>query len=203
MKVPRLRSCLGVIPLRTGAILIALFAVINKLSGFFGVFAWDYTDPVAVAGYFYSIISTVILSYGLVGLIKDSLPKVRILVYFYWIDVLIGTLNTILLTIIWFIYTEHHTIPDPSYSEDEAEDREENFDKVWAMEEGVTIAILAMLWVLHLYFGLVLLAYYQVKERRPHGMIPLSSTAEFELDPECSENEADFALDDQPLPKSA
>ncbi|KAI8369607.1 uncharacterized protein BYT42DRAFT_585068 [Radiomyces spectabilis] len=62
------RFCCGSINLKTGVLIITIFGILNKLSGFYGIISLDFSDTAAFVGYLYSLFAVFVLVQGLYGL---------------------------------------------------------------------------------------------------------------------------------------
>ncbi|ORZ12719.1 hypothetical protein BCR42DRAFT_75918 [Absidia repens] len=68
MSFSKPQTCCFSIPLSTGVLIITIFGILNKLSGFYGLISFDFSDPVAFAVYIYSLLAVFVCAYGLYGL---------------------------------------------------------------------------------------------------------------------------------------
>ncbi|KAI8973547.1 hypothetical protein BDF20DRAFT_823192 [Mycotypha africana] len=74
---------------------------------------------------------------------------------FYWIDFIISTLSTVYFAIQWFVYTDH-SLPDL----DGKPEQQVEHDASFKMESIVSIVILCIVRLIHLYFAYVVTCYY-------------------------------------------
>ncbi|KAI7907028.1 Inositolphosphorylceramide synthase subunit Kei1-domain-containing protein [Cokeromyces recurvatus] len=147
--------CCFLIPIKTGVYLITIFGLLNKLSGFYGLIALDYSDPIVVCVHIYSLIALGLFSLGLYGIHNDKYTYIRYFTLFYWFDFLISTATTIYFAIQWFVYTDHNLLElqdDPV--------KKQQHDDAFRIESTVSIIWLCLIRVIHLYFAYTLTCYY-------------------------------------------
>ncbi|KAF9142549.1 hypothetical protein BGX30_002693 [Mortierella sp. GBA39] len=155
----RLRKCLGILELKTGVTIITVFAILNKVSGFFGIFANGGLAKVIM--YLYSVFATFAFAWGLYGVLIDNTKIVGRYALAYVIDLVINAVQTIILAVTWFM-TRNDLLgkPQPDQAGDPTttpitDDVRQDFQ----FEGGISILILLALWCLHLYFALVVWSY--------------------------------------------
>ncbi|KAG0314027.1 hypothetical protein BGZ99_008427 [Dissophora globulifera] len=157
----RLRKCLGVMELKTGVTIITVFAILNKVSGFFGIFANGGLAKAIM--YLYSVLATFAFSWGLYGVLVDNRKIVGRYALAYVGDLLINAVQTIALAVTWFMSRNHllnepqpdDSATDPSTTTPMTDEVRQGFE----FEGGISIMILLALWCLHLYFALVVWSY--------------------------------------------
>ncbi|KAG2176149.1 hypothetical protein INT43_005382, partial [Umbelopsis isabellina] len=164
--------------------------MINKLSGIYGFISMDFEDPLAFMSYIYSVFALAAYAYGGYALKVESVKALRRYTLFYWFDLILNAVAAALFSVRWFVFTDH-SLPD------NADDgiTEEQHEQLFKMESSVSIVILVILWLVHVYFGFVLTSYYTYMKRRNILPVPTSfdRTSEgfddgFELDPEADVN---------------
>ncbi|KAK4510482.1 uncharacterized protein ATC70_004912 [Mucor velutinosus] len=149
------RNCCFMVPLKTGVYLITTFGLLNKLSGFYGLISLDYSNPFVVCVHVYSLLALFVFGFGLYSISKDKYTFIRWFTLFYWIDFTISTITTIVFSVQWFVYTDH-SLPD---LEDNPEEKQQHDDSFKA-ESIVSIVILCLVRLVHLYFAYVITCYY-------------------------------------------
>ncbi|KAI8074625.1 Inositolphosphorylceramide synthase subunit Kei1-domain-containing protein [Gongronella butleri] len=164
------QTCCGFIPLNTAVLLITIFGILNKLSGFYGIISLDFGDPIVSAVYVYSLLGVFVGAYALYGLHKQNLSIVRWYTIYYWMDCMISTATTIWFATDWYLFTDHR-LPDLSPEE------QLEHDHVFKMESIVSLTFLVVLRLIHVYFALVVTSYYQ---SMGHGYARLSKEQDFE-----------------------
>ncbi|GJJ75838.1 inositol phosphorylceramide synthase regulatory subunit [Entomortierella parvispora] len=153
----RLRKCLGIMELKTGVTIITIFAILNKVSGFFGIFASGGVAKILM--YLYSVFAVFAFSWGLYGVLIDNTRIVGRYAIAYVVDLIINAIQTIALAVTWFI-SRNHLLGEPQ--PDQGGDSTPISDEVrqgFEFEGGISILILLSLWCLHLYFALVVWSY--------------------------------------------
>ncbi|KAG2187557.1 hypothetical protein INT44_005246 [Umbelopsis vinacea] len=166
--------------------LISCSIQLNKLSGIYGFISMDFQDPLAFISYIYSLFAIAAFAYGGYAIKSDSIVALRRYTIFYWADLVSNAVLTALFSIRWFVFTDHSL---PESAEDQIS--EEEHEKSFAMEGAVSIAILVILWLVHVYFGFVLTSYYHSLKTRGMKAVPVSFDRtsggfddEYELDEE-------------------
>ncbi|KAF9354673.1 hypothetical protein BGX34_010883 [Mortierella sp. NVP85] len=155
----RLRKCLGVMELKTGVTIITVFAILNKVSGFFGIFANGGLAKVIM--YLYSVFATFAFSWGLYGVLVDNTTIVGRYALAYVVDLIINAIQTIALAVTWFM-SRNHLLSGPQPDQGGDPSTTPISDEVrqgFEFEGGISIMILLALWCLHLYFALVVWSY--------------------------------------------
>ncbi|KAI7858796.1 Inositolphosphorylceramide synthase subunit Kei1-domain-containing protein [Circinella umbellata] len=152
----RPRSCCGFIPIETGVLIITIFGILNKLSGFYGIISFDTSDPIAFVVYIYSLLAIFVFARGLYGIHTDNVRAVRWYAIFYWVDCLISIITTTVFAVKWYVYTDHSL---PELANDPVKQQEH--DDVFRMEGVVSIIVLVALRMVHIYFAVVLTSYYK------------------------------------------
>ncbi|CAO3596573.1 unnamed protein product [Absidia cylindrospora] len=172
MSFSKPQSCCFSIPISTGVLIITIFGILNKLSGFYGLISFDFTDPVALAVYIYSLLAVFVCAYGLYGLHTEDMKIIRLYVIFYWVDCLISIATTIWFATKWYAFTDHSL---PELADDLVKQKEH--DDVFRMESIVSICVLVVLRLVHVYFAFVITSYYR---SLGHQYSKLSIDREFE-----------------------
>ncbi|KAK3846001.1 MAG: Inositolphosphorylceramide synthase subunit Kei1-domain-containing protein [Linnemannia gamsii] len=155
----RLRKCLGILELKTGVTIITVFAILNKVSGFFGIFANGGAAKVIM--YLYSVFATFAFAWGLYGVLIDNTKIVGRYALAYVIDLIINAIQTIFMAVTWFM-TRNDLLGEPQPDQNGEPTSTPITDEVrqdFQFEGGISILILLALWCLHLYFALVVWSY--------------------------------------------
>ncbi|KAG0350221.1 hypothetical protein BG005_010260 [Podila minutissima] len=153
----RLRKCMGVLELKTGVTIITVFAILNKVSGFFGIFANGGLAKVIM--YLYSVFATFAFAWGLYGVLVDNTTIVGRYALAYVGDLIINAIQTIALAVTWFMSRNDLLTPHPDQSDDSSTPISDEVRQDFQFEGGISILILLGLWCLHLYFALVVWSY--------------------------------------------
>lgn len=154
----RLRKCLGVMELKTGVTIITVFAILNKVSGFFGIFANGGLAKIIM--YLYSVFATFAFAWGLYGVLVDNTRIVGRYALAYVVDLLINAIQTIALAVTWFM-SRNQLLgePQPDQEDPTTTPISDEVRQGFQFEGGISILILLSLWCLHLYFALVVWSY--------------------------------------------
>ncbi|KAL9104059.1 MAG: hypothetical protein Q9163_000956 [Psora crenata] len=113
-RIPRPRSFLYLMTLRTGSELATLSLLLNKVSGFYGLLALLTglsLSPLQLSMYIYSILALVLVTY-LAPHIRTQKPlECLALATFFVVDSVANALWTVTFGVMWFlVVSEHHTI---------------------------------------------------------------------------------------------
>ncbi|KAF9912643.1 hypothetical protein BX616_010285 [Lobosporangium transversale] len=155
----RLRKCLGVLELKTGVTIITVFAILNKVSGFFGIFANGGLAKVIM--YLYSVFATFAFAWGLYGVLLDNTKIVGRYALAYVVDLIINAVQTTALAVTWFMSRNHLLGEAQPDGDGDSTPISDDVRKGFEFEGGISIIILLGLWCLHLYFALVVWSYAQ------------------------------------------
>ncbi|CAO3623373.1 unnamed protein product [Cunninghamella blakesleeana] len=155
MGVLKTQTCCGFIPLHTAVLIITIFGILNKLSGFYGLISFDFSDGIAFAVYIYSLFALLVCAYGLYGIHTHNIRILRWYTMFYWIDCIISTVTTVWFATKWYIYTDH------SLSDEMDMIKQQEHDESFKMESMVSIGLLVVLRFIHFYFALIITNYYR------------------------------------------
>ncbi|KAI8970507.1 hypothetical protein BDB01DRAFT_731792 [Pilobolus umbonatus] len=74
--------------------------------------------------------------------------------FFYWIDMLVSTTTTIIFSIQWFVFTDH-SLPELADQPEKLREHDSSFNS----EKIVSIVILCLLRIIHVYFACIMTAY--------------------------------------------
>ncbi|KAG0267000.1 hypothetical protein BG011_009748 [Mortierella polycephala] len=155
----RVRKCLGVLELKTGVTIITVFAILNKVSGFFGIFADGGLTKVIM--YLYSVLATFAFAWGLYGVLVDNTRIVGRYALAYVVDLIINAVQTTALAVAWFM-ARNELLGEPQPDQDGNPATTPISDEIrrdFRFESGISMLILLGLWCLHLYFALVVWSY--------------------------------------------
>ncbi|CAO3612126.1 unnamed protein product [Cunninghamella echinulata] len=155
MAILKSQTCCGFIPLHTGVLIITIFGILNKLSGFYGLISFDFSDGVAFAVYIYSLLALMACCYGLYGIHTHNLKILHWYTIFYWMDCIISTATTIWFATKWYVYTDH------SLTDVMDDMKQQEHDESFKMESIVSVSLLVVLRCIHFYFALIITNYYR------------------------------------------
>ncbi|EPY51426.1 inositol phoshorylceramide synthase regulatory subunit Kei1 [Schizosaccharomyces cryophilus OY26] len=154
------RSLFGLCSLRVGCEVIVWFAIINKLSGLYGIVSLFQSSAVSawqIFMYMTSIFTLVLFSWLAVYIPRDSVPHALILFYSYAIDFILNMVFTVLFALSWFAKMLTSTqsaqgVPDSQQP-----------TSLWAVffeaESIPSLLLLTFFTSLKLYFTLITLSY--------------------------------------------
>ncbi|KAL9557725.1 hypothetical protein PS6_001657 [Mucor atramentarius] len=149
------RNCCFLVPLKTGRRYFAeMFIKGNSDQERYYRCLFDY-NIWSVCVHVYSLLALFVFGFGLYSISKDKYDFIRWFTLFYWIDFTISTITTIVFSVQWFAYTDH-SLPDV---EDNPEQKQQHDDSFKA-ESIVSIVILCLVRLTHLYFAYVITCYY-------------------------------------------
>ncbi|KAI9883142.1 MAG: hypothetical protein M1823_005090 [Watsoniomyces obsoletus] len=111
LQVPRPRTFLYLMSLRTGTELIALSLLLNKISGIYGLLALltgVSLSPLQLSMYIYSVLALILTAYLSRHIRKQSPLQNLALAWFYIIDSIINALYTAAFAMTWFLVISQH-----------------------------------------------------------------------------------------------
>merc|ERR1712144_193293 len=106
LRVPRPRTFLYLMSLRTGVEMVSLSVIFNKLTGFFGLLAiltGVSLSPLQLSMYIYSVGALALISFLMPHIRKQSPFECLALAWFYLLDTVINTAFTSAFAITWFL----------------------------------------------------------------------------------------------------
>ncbi|GAA6006845.1 Kei1p [Rhodotorula paludigena] len=191
---PLLDSFAGM-DLKLGATLISLFALLNKVAGAYGMLAVLLSGGAALSQpwgqltmYIYSIVSLVGFIWGLQKISEENGPKTLYYAHLFAADHLIGTVYTAFFAVVWYMFVPHDgrrvansdaqkAMMGGSQSGDGMDEaaRTAAAMGVWKSERGFSATVLAIGWLLKIYFILVLYSYALHVRRGTYSSLPKSS----------------------------
>ncbi|CAB4419117.1 unnamed protein product [Rhizophagus irregularis] len=166
------KKCCGIVDLQRGVVLITVFALLNKVSGFFGIPTLFYGGGiVSIISYIYSIIASIAIVYFLFyGVFPENPKIIRYYSIFYWIDLIANGLFTIIFGIWWYLVVDHLPLA-------ETENQKSNNETAtvlgtsptlpaWKTESAIAIANLVAVTFVHIYFAFVVNSYAILVQKR-------------------------------------
>ncbi|KAK8211943.1 Inositolphosphorylceramide synthase subunit Kei1-domain-containing protein [Phyllosticta capitalensis] len=117
-EVPRPKTFLYAMSLRTGVELIVLTILVNKITGFYGILALAtgyHVSPLQLSMYIYSIVALFLTVYLAQYIRKQDPLRCLALAWFYAIDTVINAAYTAAFGVAWFLVLAQHpheTKPD-------------------------------------------------------------------------------------------
>ncbi|KAF2838873.1 DUF1753-domain-containing protein [Patellaria atrata CBS 101060] len=110
-EIPKPKTFLYLMSLRTGTELITLTVLINKISGFYGIlalFTGFHLSWLQLSMYIYSILAVVLTAYLAPHIRKASPLQCLALAWFYTIDSIINAIFTAVFGVAWFVILAQH-----------------------------------------------------------------------------------------------
>ncbi|KAJ5178238.1 uncharacterized protein N7500_000937 [Penicillium coprophilum] len=185
LRIPRPESFLYVMSLETGASLITLSLLLNKISGLYGLLALltgYHLSPVQLSMYLWSLVALALAALLFPHIRKQSPLQCLALTYLYVFDSLINAAYTAAFGVTWFLVVSQHydsgkaagpggdtiaqtagfTSPkyDAAYVEIQNTKDGNNFVAHPPAPESIpSIIFISLLWAIRIYFVLVMLAF--------------------------------------------
>jgi len=106
LRIPRPRTFLYIMSLRTGAEMISLSMIFNKVTGFYGVLAvltGFNLSPLQLSMYLYSLGALILLAFLMPHIRKQSPFQCLALAWFYLLDTVVNTAFTSAFAVTWLL----------------------------------------------------------------------------------------------------
>ncbi|GES96125.1 DUF1753-domain-containing protein [Rhizophagus clarus] len=167
------KNCCGIVDLQRGVVLISIFALLNKVSGFFGIpTLFDGGGIISIISYIYSIIASIAIAYFLFyGVFPENPRIIKYYSIFYWIDLIVNGLFTIIFGIWWYLVVDH--LPLAETENQKSNDNETGTVlgtsptlPAWKTESAIAIANLVAVTFVHIYFAFVVNSYAILVQKR-------------------------------------
>lgn len=116
-RLPKPRKFLGIMNLSTGASLITLSLLLNKVSGLYGILAiltGFHLSPFQLSMYIYSIFALVLSAYLAPHIRTQSPLPCIVLACFYVLDSIINAAYTAAFAVAWFLVLAQHSVGEAS-----------------------------------------------------------------------------------------
>lgn len=198
-----LTSFLGVFDLRVGATVITLFALFNKIAGIYGVIAIFQGGTLSqVTLYVYSLVTLTFFLWAIRGISDEDAQKTVRFAHIFLADHMISTAWTLYFGLDWFLYNKHDG-QKPPLNEYQAglmgliESIESQYEtsksihhepltgqarvdaaqRVWKGERGFSASVIALGWLIKIYFAMVLYSYALHLRHGTYRNLPLSKSS--------------------------
>jgi len=113
LRLPRPKTFLYLMSLRTGTELITLSIAVNKLSGLYGMLALVtgvHLSPLQLSMYIYSLLALVLTAFLAPHIRKQSPLQCLALAWFYILDSIVNAAYTVAFSVTWFlVISQHHS----------------------------------------------------------------------------------------------
>ncbi|KAL1952641.1 hypothetical protein VTO42DRAFT_4580 [Malbranchea cinnamomea] len=117
LRLPRPQTFLYVMSLQTGATVITLSLLLNKVSGLFGllvVLTGFHLSPFQLSMYIYSVIALALTAFLAPHIRKQSPLQCLALAWFYVVDSVINAAYTAVFAVTWFMFISQHENSSPT-----------------------------------------------------------------------------------------
>ncbi|KZT70732.1 DUF1753-domain-containing protein [Daedalea quercina L-15889] len=154
-RIRPLSSAFGFLDLKTAVIITLLFAVLNKVAGFYGLIAL-FTGAGGTAAqlsmYIYSTIALAALFWGIKSTTQENAKHTLYFAHLFFADHVLNTAWLIFFAVVWWIYTPHDG--RRSHNMTQAE-REQAATSLWNEEKGLATAVIVLGWLAKAPLGIV------------------------------------------------
>ncbi|KAJ7714575.1 Inositolphosphorylceramide synthase subunit Kei1-domain-containing protein [Mycena maculata] len=171
-----LNSFCGVLDLKTGVVIVALFAVLNKVAGIYGLIAVLTGAGGSFAQlslYIYSVIGLVALGWGLQVVKAEDARKTLYFAHLFSADYILSTSWIVYFAVKWWWYTPHDGARQANSQAQEElieiahltgpvltdEQRVEAALMIWNREKGTAFAIILISYLSKIYFCLIVYSF--------------------------------------------
>lgn len=153
LRLPRPRTFLAMMSLKTGTEMIALATLFNKLTGLYGILAiltGYHISLTQLSMYIYSIVALITTAYCLPHIRKQNPFKCLAFAWLYIIDMLVNTLYTAFFAVSWYL----------ANAEDEEMNLVPEITRLSsAVDDTSSTVFIVVFSLLRVYFVLVVMAY--------------------------------------------
>ncbi|KAJ7019376.1 Inositolphosphorylceramide synthase subunit Kei1-domain-containing protein [Mycena alexandri] len=171
-----LNSFLGLLDLKTGVTIALLFAVFNKIAGFYGLIAVLTGAGGSFAQlslYIYSVLGLAALWWGLQVVKAEDPRKTLYFAHLFSADYVLSTSWTAYFAVVWWFHTPHDGARQANSQAQEDliaiahltgpvltdEQRAEAARLIWNAEKGMAFAVIVISWLSKIYLGALIYSY--------------------------------------------
>lgn len=172
-----LSSFLGILDLKTGVTLALLFAVLNKLTGVYGLIAvltGAGGSAAQLSLYIYSVIGLIALAWGLKATTKEDPKHTLYFAHLFFADHIVSTAWLVFFAVLWWVYTPHDgrrqansdaqremmdAVPITGNRNMTDVERVMAAMTIWDEEKGRATAVIVLGWLAKFYFAALLYSY--------------------------------------------
>ncbi|KAI0035319.1 Inositolphosphorylceramide synthase subunit Kei1-domain-containing protein, partial [Vararia minispora EC-137] len=186
-----LSSFLAFLDLKTGATIVTLFAVLNKVAGVYGLLAVLTGAGGSLAQlslYIYSAAALAALIWGLRAISDEDPKRALYFAHLFFADHILNTVWTVYFAVRWWVYTPHdgrRVANSPAQDQIVAGyigehiqlsdlERAAAAARVWEQEKNLALTILIAGWLVKFYFAALLYSYATHLRRGTYRSLPLS-----------------------------
>lgn len=182
-----LESFLGFLDIKTGVSIVVLFALFNKVAGFYGLIAIFSGGSLAqISLYVYSVIALGVFSWGLKAIAQEDPKRTFYFAHAFLADHLLNTIWTIFFAVAWWYWNPHdgkriaNSAAQKQVMESGGpaitdEDRTRQAQQIWNKEKGFAATVLIVGWLLKIYFASLVYSYAIHLRRGSYRSLPLAN----------------------------
>ncbi|KAG8729077.1 hypothetical protein FRC12_021274, partial [Ceratobasidium sp. 428] len=184
-----LQSFLGVADIKTGVVMVLLFALINKVAGVYGLVSLFFGGSAAqISMYIYSTLAIVALAWGLKAVTDEDAKRTFYFAHIFVADHLLGTIWTVFFAVLWWVYNPHDGEKVVNSAAQEAMagahgnttishgDRVAAAQLIWNQEKGLAAMVLIAGWISKIYFSALIYSYALHLRQGSYRALPLTAT---------------------------
>ncbi|OCH96323.1 DUF1753-domain-containing protein [Obba rivulosa] len=190
-----LSSFLGLLDIKTGALMVVFFALINKVAGVYGLIAvltGAGGSAAQLSLYIYSVLGLAALAWGLKAISKEDPKQTLYFAHLFFADHVLSTAWLVFFSVVWWVYTPHdgrRTVNSeaqkslangsPKYEMHNVTDAErvEAATALWKEEQGLATAVLVLGWIAKIYFAALMYSYAIHLRKGTYRSLPRSRSA--------------------------
>ncbi|KAN0113858.1 Inositolphosphorylceramide synthase subunit Kei1 domain containing protein [Russula decolorans] len=184
-------SMLGFLDLKTGVILVVLFAVLNKVAGIYGLIALltgAGGNAAQLTLYIYSALALIGLAWGIRAVNQENPKHMLYFAHIFFADHILNTIWTVYFIVHWWLYTPHdgrrnanspaqQALIDGYIGEHQTMSEAERTaaaERVWRAEKGQALTIIILGWLIKFYFAALLYSFAHHLRRGSYRSLPLT-----------------------------
>ncbi|KAF8473631.1 Inositolphosphorylceramide synthase subunit Kei1-domain-containing protein [Russula ochroleuca] len=186
-------SMLGFLDLKTGATLVVLFAVLNKVAGIYGLIALltgAGGNAAQLTLYIYSAFALIGLTWGIRAVNEENPKHMLYFAHIFFADHILNTIWTVYFAVHWWLYTPHdgrrnanspaqQALIDGYIGEHQSMSEAERAaaaERVWRSEKAQALTIIILGWLIKFYFAALLYSFAHHLRRGSYRSLPLTRT---------------------------
>jgi len=185
-----LNSCLGIMDIKTGATIVVLFALLNKVAGIYGLIAIFNGGTLAqLSMYIYSVVALAAFTWGMKAITEENPKNAFYFAHIFLGDHLLNTIWTVFFAISWWYYNPHDgkRVANSAAQKEMMgtdgpvmtdEERTTAAQLIWNKEKGTAAMVLFIGWALKLYFAALLYSYALHLRRGSYRSIAANSSTD-------------------------
>lgn len=183
-----LRSFLGFVDIKTGVVMVLLFALINKVAGVYGLVSLFFGGSLAqISMYLYSTLAIIALAWGLKAVTDEDAKRTFYFAHIFVADHLLGTIWTVFFAVLWWIYNPHDGEKVVNSAAQEAmagahgnttmshAERVAAAQLIWNQEKGLAAVFLVAGWISKVYFAFLIYSYAVHLRQGSYRSLPMTA----------------------------